>query len=243
MREQNISEKILAKIKSGELKMKPRWFFSVKALLIFLLAVLSFLITIFLVSFIHFTLSATGAWLLFDFGLGGLPMLFFAFPWLIFGVIIVFLIALALIAKRFSFAYRRPAIFGVCLILLLTALGSLFFRTLPFHAQLLKYSNKKNPPIIGPFYRHFGKMPCNRAFIGDVSSSTANGFIIASENHNNCAIRTASSTTFPKGSDINIGDTILVAGKGNCQCFNAMGVRKIKPEEKSLFLLRPAHNQ
>ena len=134
----NLTEKILKKIKSGEVKARPKVFFLAKAAGFIALSIVSFLIAVFLASFVAFALP-----------LGGLSLLLtiLAFTALLFIVLNIFL------AEKFPSFYKKPLLFGLIIFLLLTAFSAWLVLNTPFHAKVLEYSKENKIPIISPLYK------------------------------------------------------------------------------------------
>ena len=60
----SIVNKVLGRIKRGEVKMKPKAYFILKTVLALLAIVVVALFALYLISFIHFSLRASGTWYL-----------------------------------------------------------------------------------------------------------------------------------------------------------------------------------
>src|SRR3989344_96910 len=86
---QTLSEKILAEIKRGDLRMRPKWHFLLRAAILFFGTILLLLCLFYIVSFIIFVLRQSGAWFVPTFGVRGWLTVLAALPW--------FLILLALL--------------------------------------------------------------------------------------------------------------------------------------------------
>ncbi|MBC7074165.1 hypothetical protein H5T58_02135, partial [Candidatus Parcubacteria bacterium] len=65
---EKLKDKILEKIKKGEIKMKPKLYFLLKSILFVLVLGFLVLFSFFLVSFIRFHLISSGLWYLPNFG-------------------------------------------------------------------------------------------------------------------------------------------------------------------------------
>jgi len=132
-------EKILNKINSGEIKSKPRIFFLIKTFGFVILFVFSFLMAIFLASFIAFALPLGGPSLL---------LTILGFPVLIFIALNIFF------AKKFPSFYKKPLIFSFLVFIILTILASFSILKTPLHSKMLELSNQKNIPIVSPLYKY-----------------------------------------------------------------------------------------
>src|SRR3989344_577393 len=86
----SIKDAVLAKIKSGQAKMKPRWHFVLKDALFAMGSVIVALTLLYLLSFVIFVLHRNGAWFAPSLGLRGAREFFFALPWLLILTMAVF---------------------------------------------------------------------------------------------------------------------------------------------------------
>jgi len=116
----SISDKIFNKIKKEQIKMRPKIYFILKAVLIALTTLLVAFFVLFLVSFIFFNLRASGAWFLPRFGLPVIGIFFKSLPWLLILITIILIGVLEILVKRFSFAYRRPILYSILFIIIFT---------------------------------------------------------------------------------------------------------------------------
>jgi len=155
----NLTEKILNKLRSGEFKMKPRIYFILKAILIILGTLIVALFTLFLISFISFALRTN---------FRGFGVLFSSIPWLLIIVAAFLIIVLEILFKHFAFTYRRPILYSVIGILIVVILGTLIIDRTPFHRGLFDRAREGRLPIFGPIYRNFGPRdtaPFNERFL------------------------------------------------------------------------------
>ncbi|MDD5738435.1 MAG: hypothetical protein PHY72_00695 [Candidatus Pacebacteria bacterium] len=134
-----LTEKILSKINSGEIKAKPKIFFLVKTIGFIVLSIFSFLIAIFTASFVAFALPLGGPSLL---------LTILGFTVLISVMLNIFL------AKKFPSFYKKPLIFNLLIFIILTLLASLLILKTPLHSKMLELSKQKDIPIVSPLYKH-----------------------------------------------------------------------------------------
>lgn len=97
-------EQILNKINSGEIKMRPKYFFVLRGIMIGLAAILFLLVAAFLISFIFYIIRPGAA------SAAGLRIFYSLFPWVLLGIAILFLAGLAFLLKQYPFVYRKPLI-------------------------------------------------------------------------------------------------------------------------------------
>ncbi len=111
--QKNINDRIFEKIKNGQVKMRPKLYFVLKSLIFALGIVLASILVLFLFSFIVFCLKLGGIWFLPKFGFRGLGIFFISFPWFLILLALFLIFLLEIIAKKYSFVYKRPIIFSL----------------------------------------------------------------------------------------------------------------------------------
>ena len=118
----SLESRILKKIKSGEIHMRPKAFFILKISLLVFVALLTFITSVLLWSFIIFSIKVEGHLYLLGFGSYGLHHLMLIFPWFLFFGNVVLLLFLDWLLKLFKFGYHRSLVY--------LFLGTLFIITI-----------------------------------------------------------------------------------------------------------------
>ena len=232
----SISDKIIDKIKSGDIKMKPRISFILKMALMGLGAFFLFLFIIYLVSFIIFSLRTSGVLFLPRFGFHGIGILFGSLPWVLVLIVAILIVALEIFSKRFTSVYRRPIICSLLAIIVLAlAIGFLIERT-PFHSNLFLSARDRHLPVMGPFYRNFGAPPIHNVHRGIVSEIIDNGFKIETPREETLTIIIAPETRILSDETIKQGDEVVIFGERSDGTVNAFEIRQI---EKDFNLFPP----
>jgi hypothetical protein len=72
---------ILQKIKSDDVKMRPRVYFTIKLIILAIISIITLITTVFLFSFVLFSVRASGEMLLLGFGYRGVVIFLSLFPW------------------------------------------------------------------------------------------------------------------------------------------------------------------
>lgn len=172
---EELKNKILEQIKTGHVKMKPRFRFILETFLYIFGIILASLFALYLISFIIFTLRASGALAAPGFGLRGIGILFISLPWLLIVISIVLIIIMELLVKHFSVAYRRPMLYSLLFIIALSTFGALIVDKADLHQALFIRARQNRLPIAGPLYDTFDSFkPDNlhRGIILTVSTSS-----------------------------------------------------------------------
>ena len=154
MTSQDIKNEVLKKIRSHEVVMKPRIYFTLRVVAASLLSlgILTFSILVF--NFISFALRMSlsdipGPW---D---GGIGFFLQAFPWVFLSIDIALIAALSALLKQFRFGYSIPTLHLVCAVVLVTVVvGTALDRGTPLNDRLLERDNAHHlPPPFDGLYR------------------------------------------------------------------------------------------
>jgi len=230
---QSISEIVAAKIKSGEIKMKPKFYFAFK---IFLLAAGLFLLTfaaLFLVSFIMFYLRVNGIFASPAANFWGLRVLFSSLPWVLILLVVLLIATSEIFAKHFSFVYRKPVLYSVLAIILIILVGGFIIDRTNFHLNLFLKARSGNLIFAGPIYRDFGMPEPRGLHYGVVTEIIENGLKITNPRGKQMKVTIDSKTRLPD-KEINVGDALFIMGEIDGDTIEAFDI-KIANKDKNLF--------
>jgi|SRR6185369_11712883 len=222
MTEKNIIEKI----KSGHVTMHSRGFLIWRTALWTLAILLLAAATIFIVSFVFFTLRASGVWDLPQFGLHGLREFLMFFPWLFIPAILLFLWLLERFVLQHSFAYRLPVIYSALILIAVTIFGSIIVLATPLHQRLFFYARRQQLPIAGPVYRFFGRSHPDDFYAGIITAASSSTYSVSNPDGEQMIIITNSGTRFFAPSPIIAGDCIEVTGEEQNGTMTALAIKK-----------------
>lgn len=226
----NLTDKILSKIKDRGLHMRPRWHFILQTVLVIIVCVLAFGLAVFLLSWIYFILHANGAWLLPAFGRRGWFGFAHSFPWLPAVAGLVLLLALALVLEKFRWVYRLPVLYIALAVLGLTVVFSLTVAQTPFHREFYR-SAQKGGGLTGPLYRGYGRMPKGEAYVGTAANVATSTFEITTRDGEIILVNINERTRLPFGFDLSPEDTVLVLGDRTANIITAFGLREIGEDD------------
>lgn len=130
------------KIKSGEIKMTPRWHFVVQSVAFTVIGLVLFFGLLSVTSFLLFLFRVHGVYVL--------PLLL--------GLVIAGIVVLELFAHRFSMSYRRPLVYSLITIAVIVVLGIFLIDTLRAHEALEERAVHGNLPAFGRVYRHYHRL-------------------------------------------------------------------------------------
>jgi signal transduction histidine kinase len=218
----------LTKIKKEGVKMRPKFYFIAKAILLALAFLATTLFVLYIISFVVFSLRTSGVWFLPMFGFSGIKIFWLALPWIPILIAGLAIILLELLAKRFNLIYRRPILYSLIAILTVAVMGGFLLEKAPFHSEIFIKSQNDRLPGIGGFYREFGASQPKNARFGVVLSVQENAFVIRAPNNQTTTIIITDNTKIKPGYKVKEKDKISVLGKFTNGKFEAIEVREIK---------------
>lgn len=228
-----IEKNIQEKIGSGQIKMKPKFYFMAKTVIYILAFAVFALFAVYLVSFIVFSLRASGLWFLPGFGFMGFRILFGSLPWLLIFSALALIGGLEIFAEHFSFIYRRPLIYSLGVIIVLVLVFGFVVGRSSFHAGLFRQANQDNLPLIGGFYRRLPASGQEIVFNGIIAEKKGEKMIVED-------VRGAKVEVPAFGrqmQNLKEGDMVVVVGKKDGKNIEYVGLRKLKPDP-NLFPMR-----
>jgi hypothetical protein len=141
----DLKDQILQKIKTKEVVMRPRLYFTLQIVMVIAVALGVFLISTFIINFISFGVRRSG----------DLDMFMEFFPWVLLVLDIVFVGVLLWLIRHFRFGTRVPVLylFGGLLLGILV-LGATIDRFTSVNERLLERADENHlPPPFGNLYR------------------------------------------------------------------------------------------
>ncbi|MCX6790605.1 MAG: hypothetical protein NTV62_00215 [Candidatus Gribaldobacteria bacterium] len=133
----DVAQKVIAKIMTGKVKMKPKVLFAFQTAVLVLLAGVAMVLAVFLTSFIGFALKVKG---------------YSHFLIAIILAVVLFIVLAWVLTKRFPAFYKRPLLLGLVIIFISVAMVSLAVFSTPLHQKIMEYVQQNNVPIVTPFY-------------------------------------------------------------------------------------------
>lgn len=229
-KQKTIEENILATIKSGQLKMRPRWHFALKAFLAALGGVILGLTVLYLASFIIFILKQTGVLFVPAFGWEGWYAFFTHLPIFLIFLVIIFIAILELLVRHYAFAYRRPLLYSAIGIFVLVFLGALAVVNSHFHGDISEYADNNKETFVGKLYADYGRQRFSDVHRGMIIQMINNGFIMRDRREDALMVVITRRTRLPFGADFSDGDIVVVFGPRNDGMVQAFGIQEIEGE-------------
>jgi hypothetical protein len=232
--EQSIKEKVLEQIKKEHVSMTPRMYFTFKIVALAVIVILIFFVTAFLISYIFFSIRASGQMSLLGFGRPGILTFILLFPWPILALDLGLLLMLEWLVTKFRFAYRLPFVYVTGGIVVVSVACALIIDSAHVHPYLEKQVVDR--PLPGGLYKQVRQTPHHRGvFQGTVTVVGDRMFIIFYEDkdgaHDDGQRIVFLPENFPEGALPEIGDRVFVAGRVLGDDIQAFGFKKIENTE------------
>lgn len=233
-KQQNIKEEILQKIKSGEVSMRPKYYFLLKLIVLAFITFVTFILSAVIVSYVIFSIKASGQANLLTFGPRGLYHFLLALPWLILFIDVFLIVVLDWLLKSFRFGYNSSILFLLVVTMVsITVLATLINYT-SFHRSLLRRAETKNLPYAGGFYMGIRMSHGNQGiFRGEVVSiQSTSTFYIKHTDMDFDGDDGLIEIFTPDNSDVFTlflapGDKVFIAGDRIPSGIRAYGIRKL----------------
>ena len=235
-KETEIKEKVFAKIRSGEAWMRPRLYFVLRIALLAALAVIAFVLAIFVLSFAFFSIHESGEQFLLGFGQRGLLAFVALFPWWSFLLTALLILLIDHLLRYFKFGYRVSILEIFLVALVVVMVGGVAINFTPLHSSLLDSADHDQLPIIGEMYEQIHDPHQEQGvYRGSISSIQGNTFVITHNDNDKDSDDGTWNIVAPAGFDMNtlqVGEPVYVAGKLILGTVNAYGIHELTKERK-----------
>lgn len=129
----DITKKVMSKIKTGQIKMKPKWYFWLGSLSMFIALVGLVIVSIFLISLVTFSLRSHG-----PMGAIRYQQIVSSFPWWAPIIIVIGLITGIILLKKYDFSYKKNFIFIIIIFVSAVLLAGILMDILGFDNLWIK---------------------------------------------------------------------------------------------------------
>lgn len=242
---ESIKDGVLKAIADGRVRMRPKWQFITKTVLLIVGAALLTLTVLYLVSLIEFVLRRTGVWFVPYFGPSGYGIFFMSLPWVLILLAAIFMLLLEILVKRYSFAYARPFLYSALAVIFLGIIGGIIIGETPLHERFFDEAENGQLPFAGPIYEYFGQRPSN-VTIGEITQINSNGYQISlfGDADDSFAVIVGQQTQAPPPNSLKVGDVIVILGPRRGSVITALGIQKpSSPPSSRRRLVVPAPDQ
>jgi len=229
--EPDIKTKVLEKISRGDIHRRPKVYFVAQVAAILMLLAAAFALSVFVMSFVIFSVRESGEQFLLGFGRQGVATFFILFPWAALALDVLLFFVIEQLSRYFKFGYRLPVGRALASILALALISATVIDLTPFHGALLSRADQNELPILGEWYEAIHASHKDQGvFRGVVTSIQKGGFTIAHDDGDYDADDGAWTVVAPAGFDvrtINVGDGVYVAGNIVQGAVHAYGIQKL----------------
>ncbi len=150
----NLKEKILKEIRSGQVTMRPRAYFVLQVAALVLLGFVVLVVSVFIFNFIVFSIRINRVDTLLGFGPRGWGAFVRFFPWMWLIVDVTLVTLLEWLLRQFRFGNKIPVLYLLAGLLCMTVLtGAVVDRATPFNDSL-REMHAGLPPPFGDLYGH-----------------------------------------------------------------------------------------
>ncbi|MEK7631401.1 MAG: hypothetical protein AAB445_00840 [Patescibacteria group bacterium] len=221
----DLRKHIEAAINTGRVHMRPRWHFVLRAIVRIAAVVLTSLIALYLVSFVLFTLRASGVGVLTGFGWRGMIAYVTSLPWLIIVVTLSLLVLLEIGIRRFGIGYRRPIAYTLLGMLMALAVSGVMLTQTNLHTRWDAAAADQHLPIFGGLYRGFGPRSQHAATAGTIIRIHPNAFSLQGDDGTLYTVTYNTNTRLPQPEAIAVGEHVIVGGDVEGTTITAFGIR------------------
>ncbi len=234
----NITNDILQKIKTGQVSMRPRYHFVIKLVALAITIFVTFILSSFIVSYVIFSIKTSGQTSLLDFGPRGLYHFILALPWFILVADVLLITFIDWLLKSFRFGYKSSVLFLLVVTMVsITVLATIINYT-SFHKILLRKAENRNLPVAGGLYMGIRMSHGNNGmFRGEIISiESTSTFYIKHTDYDGDETGQIVEIFTPTNSDVftlflQPGDEVFVAGDKIAGGIRAYGIRKLTESE------------
>lgn len=230
----SIHEHVAGAIRTGTVKMRPRWYFILQGLLFALGAIIVILLALFVSSFIIYMLQQTGVAVVPGFGLRGWYSFARHLPWLLVVLSLAFTLIVEVLVRRYSFAYRRPLAYSVVGVIGIVIAGGFVLAHTSVHPRLMLYAQQHRLPFGERLYRDIDERQFGDVFKGIVVATTSEGFIIE-HRFGTSSVLVTHETRQPLRRPAIPGDFVIILGDQASDTITAVGIR---PRPKPMRLMK-----
>lgn len=231
------TDQVLEKIRSGKVHMHPRIYFGLKALALALTTAAVVAASATLVSFILFSIQASGQMYLLGFGGRGLQVFLLLFPWWLLALDIALMLLMGWLLRHFQFGYRSPLLYLLTGTLAISVIIGFLITITPLHRSLLHQANRGRLPVFGGLYENLRRPPRERGvFRGEVTDIVPDNSFIMRHNdfdtdHDDGGWKVIPPPNIQIQNFLHVHDYVFVAGNEMNGVIQAYGIQKLPTPE------------
>lgn len=217
-----LKEKLLGKIKTGQLTIRPRWYFLLRTIALGGIGFGLGLVTMYFISFIAYSLQRTGLLLISGFGWPGISTLLFSSPWLIIGLALIFLFCLGRLVQTQTWGYSQPQFYSVLGLLLVVTVGTIVILQVPLHKSL------EHRQLTAFLYERYAGHRPDGMYVGRLVSVDGRTLFLSHYNGQYFAVNLDQNVMLPASNTLKAGRSFVVFGQPGVGVVDAIGIRPIE---------------
>lgn len=236
LKETDIQQKVLERIRAGEISMRPKLYFVARVVALALVALLALALAVFVLSFLFFSITESGEQFLLGFGRHGLMAFITLFPWGPFLIALALIVLLDVVVRYFKFGYRVSMLEIFLIALTVVVAAGVAINFTPLHRLLLESADRGELPLVGPLYEGLHAPHQDQGvYRGIISSIQSDQFVIVHDDGDRDTDDGTSTVTVPPGFDTSalyVGERVYVGGKSVLDTVSAYGIQEFAPDDR-----------
>jgi len=231
---ETIADRILRKIREGEVSQRSRLYFMLHVAVAVLVALIVLTLSVLIFNFILFSIRVNHHDSLLGFGPRGLETFALIFPWPLLVIDVVLVFVLELLLRRFRFAYKIPVLYLLAGLILATAACALFIdRGTNVNDRLLHRADRHELSFFGDMFEEARRpMPGSGVCVCTITAIAGDTLKVADSRSGSTTELTVIlplDNPYATTTSLNVGDTVLIAGDVDNGVIRAFGVQKVLP--------------
>lgn len=235
----NISDQILKKIKTDDVKMRSKWFFVAERLGLESGLLLSLLIGVAILCLMIYIMEENGAFEFTEFGPSGWPVIWDNIPLDLVIAAVVFFIIANYIIKQFDFSYKKPFyIFSCSALVVIASFGLFLTYTGVSHAIFDKIAQTGFAKNL--MQQRITKAPMGeKALVGKIVKVSSDRIYVSMPGGKVAEVKFAPKIQRPLDIKYGLGQMVKIIGQKNGQTFGAKVIRIVVPNQSRYFRSMP----
>lgn len=223
-----LGDTVMDAIRSGKIRMRPRWRFWVSSALLAASILLLLGAALYVASFALFMLRESGVLFVPMFGIRGTFAFLRALPLIVIALLVALLVLFEALARRYALVYRRPILIPFLAIVIIVVVGGVALERTRIHRALfLEARAHRLPQPIAALYGA-GGAPVPGVYRGAIVTLTPEGFLMRSDSDDaTSSVVLTAATRRPADSSFSTGQEVVVFGDESSGTIRAIGVRAI----------------
>ncbi len=240
----DIKERILQDIKSGELEMRPKFYFTLKVATLIFVAFAIVVISVFILNFILFSIRINSHEALLSFGPRGWGAFLHFFPWAMLLVDIGLVAGLVGLMRQFKIGYKIPVLNLLAGLFIITVFaGFALDRGTAFNDRIYEREGRGLPPPIGEMYRKaHHEMPVGSGICLCTVLEISGNTLTVQDTRNGTSTLTIvlpMNDIHATTTNLNVGDMVLIAGDEDDGIIQAFGIKKGPRDDMRVKIIVP----